>query len=98
MPDVRYGKNMIGEMIAEVLLEGLLYAASYWTGSIFITLISGGKVNIAPFDRKRKKTLNPEWDFIITYKGKKALTAESVCLVGFLVWVVIGVGLFFLLK
>lgn len=96
----------IGEIVAEVvirpLLEFVLYALSYMTGFVLLKAITMGTIRLAPMDslheknRKRSKWYQIDWSIWISRPGKgRMLRAESTCLVGFLVWALIGVAIYF---
>lgn len=97
--------EIVGEFIAEIILRPIVSVIShvfgalgYLTGAAFLTLLSFGRLRLAPldslfdggrFDRKREFTFGV-W---MEQPGKRsALKAGWVCLVGLFLWVAIGIG------
>ena len=96
--------EIVGEFIAEIILRPIISvithvfgALGYFSGAAFLTLLSFGKLGLAPldslfdagrFNRKREFTLGIWMDL----PGKRrALKAGWVCFVGFLLWILIGI-------
>lgn len=103
--------EIVGEFIAEILLRPIVAivthvfgALGYLTGAAFLTILSFGRLELAPldslfdggrFDRKREFALLIWMD----QPGKRrALKAGCVCLVGILLWIVIGIGVHLVMK
>jgi hypothetical protein len=85
---------MIGEIIAQILVECVFYWLCYWTGHLFLSLVTGGKLKVVPFNRKKPRQKGITWDVYALVGGKKLLTAEAVCLVGVSAWVAIGITVY----
>jgi hypothetical protein len=94
----------IGEFIGEVLLQGvfeiIFYTLAYYTGAMALWILTLGRIRLAPLtsieSTNRKKNRWTDWS-IWLHRGAhgKALKAECTCLVGFLVWVAFGFGIYF---
>ena len=98
-------REILGEMILRPLLEVVLYGLSYWTGAVVLTVVSAGKLRLAPLDSVSEKNPGKErwyqvdWGLWLRRRGKaRMLKAECVCLVGFLVWAVVGLVIYFLTR
>lgn len=89
-----------GEIIAEIglrlLLEFVFYGVTYWTGFVILKLITLGRARLAPFstsgDESRRRWI--DWSFFLETSGGRKLKMESVCLVGMLFWILVGVLVF----
>ncbi len=88
----------LGELIGEFLLRGILelvfYTAFYWTGYIFLKVVSAGQLHLAPFssygDKNRSKRKWYQFDSSIWLHRpmqRRVLRAEFTMLVGLLIWV-----------
>jgi len=97
----------LGEFIGEVLLRGVLeivfYTVSYYTGAVALWIITFGQVRIAPLSSiettNRGKTKWTDWSIWLhrPFQGR-VLKAECICIVGFLLWIAVGVGIYFAWK
>jgi uncharacterized iron-regulated membrane protein len=97
----------IGEFIGEVLLRGvfeiIFYTLAYYTGAMALWIVTLGQIRLAPLtsidSTNRKKNRWTDWS-IWLHRGAhgKALKAECTCLVGMLVWVAIGFGIYFITR
>jgi len=96
----------IGEFIGEVLLRGVLevvlYCLSYYTGFIFLGILSLGQLRMAPLSSiertNRGKNRWNDWSIWLRNPRSKVLKADFVCLVGMFVWIGIGFGIYFLVQ
>lgn len=94
----------IGEFIGEVLLRGVLeivlYFLLYYTGFIFLSILSLGQLRMAPLSSiektNRGKNRWNDWSIWLKNSRSKLLKADCVCLVGMFVWIGIGFGIYFL--
>jgi hypothetical protein len=103
--------EIVGEFIAEIVLRPVATvvthvfgALGYFTGAAFLTIITFGRLPLAPldflfdagrFDKKRKFAPGLWMD----QPGKRrALKAGWVCLVGLLLWIAIGIGVHQVMK
>ena len=96
----------IGEFIGEVLLRGILeiifHTLAYYTGAIALWVVTLGQIRLAPLttigDKNRSKQKRHQIDWSIWLQRPmqgRALKAECTCLVGIVVWVAIGFGIYF---
>lgn len=97
----------IGEFIGEVLFRGIieiiLYALAYYTGAGALWILTLGQLRIAPLTSidKTNKGKNRWTDWSIwLHQGRqnRVLKAEIVCLVGLMLWIAVGIGLYFGLR
>jgi hypothetical protein len=93
----------VGEFIAECLirpvLEIVIGGFSYLTGALFLKVVSIGQIDLAPMDSIHERNRMPkgqrDWSIWLRRPGKRsALKMEVVCMVGFLVWGVIGLCIY----
>ena len=90
-------KMPLGDIAGELLrpfVEIVLYGAAYWTGYIFVKIITFGTADIASFwtiDEKRKKKIKKS----VQLKKDAKVRADATAGIGFLVWVVIGLFIYF---
>ena len=94
--------EVIGELILRPIVELVFYGLSYWTGFLVLKSVSIGTIRLAPLatieekNRGRKKWHQIDWSIWLHRPGKgRALKAECTCLAGMLVWVAIGLGIYF---
>jgi hypothetical protein len=94
----------LGEIFTEILrsfvFECVVLPLAYSTGALVILILTLGKVNLAPLCTIRQTNPNKNmWNdcsiWLQSHRYGKALRAEFVCLVGVLVWIAFGVGIFF---
>ncbi len=97
----------IGEFIGEVILRGIFeiifYTLAYYTGAPVLWILTFGRIRLAPLtsidSTNRKKNRWTDWSIWLHRKGqKKALKADYTCVVGMLVWVAIGIGIFLITR
>ena len=92
----------LGEIIAEIglriVLEIIVFGLAYWTGFIALKILSLGTLNLAPMKtmgrKNRGKTGKKQegwriWFFQRQMRGKE-LRMEITCLVGILIWILVG--------
>ena len=100
------GVMPLGEVIAEVILrpvfELVFYGVTYWTGFVFLKVLTCGAVRLAPLDaldekrRGKRRWYQIEWGIWLERRGKgRMLRAEFTCLVGMLLWLGVGLGIYF---
>ena len=94
--------EFIGEIILRPIFEIVLYGLSYWTGFLFLKALSFGSIRLAPIttidekNRKKKKWYQIDWSIWLHRPMQgRALKAEYTCLVGMLVWIAVGCGIYF---
>lgn len=98
----------LGEILIELLvrtcIEFVFYGLTYWTGFLFLKVVTFGSIRIAPLmsidDRNpgRRKWYESDWSLWIYQPTKgKRLKAGITCCVGFFVWVSIGIGIYFII-
>ena len=96
----------IGAFIGEVLLRGvfeiIFYTLAYYTGATALWIVTLGQIRLAPLttidekNRSKRKWHQIDWSIWLHRPMQgRALKAEFTCLVGILVWVVIGFGIYF---
>ncbi len=92
----------IGEVILRPILELILYGISYWTGSVVLKAFTLGATRLSPLttiqekNRSKRKWHQIDWSIWLHLPMQgRALKAEFTCLVGMLVWVAIGFGIYF---
>lgn len=94
----------LGEILGELLLRGfleiVLYGITYYTGAVFLLIISFGQLRLAPLSSvgeiRQGKNRWTDWSLWLDHPQKgRVLKADYVCLVGFVCWVGAGVGLYF---
>ncbi len=94
---------MLGEFVAEILvkplLEIILGGAAYYTGAMVLSILTMGALPLAPLDSWGEKDRGKErwyhWALWRSGPGRRnELKAEWVCLVGFLVWIAVGVSIY----
>lgn len=96
----------VGETIVEILLRGILevifYGLTYYTGAVFLTLASFGRLGLAPLDTFQDKNRGEKWwswNIWLQRPGHgRALRAEMVCLSGMLLWAAVGGGIYLMTK
>lgn len=93
--------EIIGEVILRAVLEPVLCGLSYWTGFLILKAISLGAIRLAPLTslgekgRNKRKWYQVDWSiWHLSPKRGRALKAEFTCLVGCLVWIAVGIGIF----
>ena len=91
----------IGEMILRPIFEIVCYGLFYWTGFVVLKIVTMGTIRLAPFstiqekNRSKKKWYQIDWSVWLHRPMQgRALKAECTCLVGILVWVGIGFGIY----
>lgn len=95
----------IGEFIGEVLLRGvfeiIFYTLAYYTGAMVLWIVTLGQVRLAPLttidekNRSKRKWHQIDWSIWLHRPMRgRALKAECTCLVGVLVWVAVGFGIY----
>ena len=79
----------------------MLYGLSYWTGYIALKALSFGNIRLAPLttieekNRNKKKWYQIDWSIWLHRPMQgRSLKAEYTCLMGILVWVAIGLGIY----
>ena len=93
----------VGEFIAECvfrpIFEIVIGGLAYVTGAVFLKVVTVGQVDLAPLDTLHERNRSPkgrrDWSIWLQRPGKRsALKADWVCIVGFLVWAVIGLSIY----
>jgi len=96
--------EVIGEIIIRPILEIVIYGLAYWTGYLFLKTVTLGSIRLAPFtsideknrSEKNKKWYQGSWDMWLHLPMKgRFLKAECTLIVGFLVWLVVGLSIYF---
>jgi hypothetical protein len=94
----------LGEFIVELglrlIFEIVFYGITYWTGFVILKLLTLGSVRVAPFstvgDKNRGRWI--DWSFYLHTSYGRVLKMETVCLVGMVFWILVGVLTFFALR
>jgi hypothetical protein len=93
----------LGDILAELglrlLLELVLYGLTYWPGYLILKIVSLGQLELAPVSTFGDRNKGRVFDFSIwLYRdfAPSALRAEFVCLIGFLFWLLVATGVYFL--
>lgn len=95
-----------GEFIAEVVLRSILelflYGITYWVGYLFLKMITLGSIRLAPLttitekNRTKKRWNQIDWSIWLHQPLQgRALKAEFVCCVGFLIGIATGLLIYF---
>jgi len=95
----------LGEIIGEIILRPVLYLIinilSYGTGYIILKGLTLGAIRLAPLSSEGehrsggKKRRKIDWGIWLERPGRgRMLTAEVVCLVGMIAWVLAGLGIY----
>lgn len=94
--------EVIGELILRPIFELVFYGLSYSTGYLVLKAVSIGSIRLAPLttiqekNRSKRKWYQIDWSIWLHRPMQgRALKAECTCLVGILVWVAIGFGIYF---
>ena len=94
---------MLGEFIGQIIGELVVMGAAYYTGKAALHLVTLGRIKIAPlttYDEtnkgKTRWTDNSIW--LHRPLHGKMLKCEVVCLVGLLVWVLVGAAIYFAVR
>lgn len=97
--------DLIAETVGRAIGEFIFHIAAYWTGFVFLTLATLGQIKLAPalsYGEKnigKKKWYRLDWSIWLRGTGsQKELKAEFVSLVGILVWVAVGFGIYLALQ
>ena len=96
----------LGETILEALFRGIFevifYGLTYYTGAVVLTLASFGRLTLAPLETLHDRNRGEKWwswNIWLQRPGRgRALRAESTCLVGMLVWVIVGIAIYYFKK
>jgi|GEM_PF-1365963 len=91
----------IGELVLRPILELVLYGLSYWTGFLLLKVVTFGAIRLAPLtsieerNRSKRKWNQLDWSIWLHRPMQgRALKAECTCLVGILLWVAVGFGIY----
>jgi len=93
----------LGELIVDLLVrpivEIVIGGLSYLTGAVFLKVVTVGQMDVAALDTLHATNRTPngerDWSIWLHRPGKRsALKAGCVIVVGFLVWAVIGLGIY----
>lgn len=96
--------EIIGEIVIRPILEIVLYGIGYWTGAVFLKTVTFGRIRLAPFStmdeknrsKKKQKWYQSDWDIWLRRPMQgRSLKAECTLIVGILVWVIVGCGIYF---
>jgi hypothetical protein len=94
----------LGEIIAElglrIIFEFVFYGITYWTGFVILKVLTLGGARLAPFstvgDKDRGRRI--DWSFFLHTSSGRLLKMESVCLIGMLFWILVGVLVFLAMR
>ena len=83
----------------EVLLELIFSVIGYYTGVVVLSVLSFGKIRCAPLNRIDDYNKS-KWEMTIFLNAgnQRLLKVEFAILVGFLFYILIGVGIYFWFK
>lgn len=91
--------EFIGEVILRPVLEWVICGLSYLTGLVFLKSVTLGRIRLAPLETiyrknpEKRKWYQIDWHPWLHLPGKHpALKAESTCLVGFSIWLALGLA------
>ncbi len=92
--------EFIGEVVFRAVFEIIFYTLAYYTGAITLSILMLGQLRLAPLSSidkaNRGKNRWTDWSIWLHRGGKgKVLKAECVCLAGILLWIAVGLGLYF---
>jgi hypothetical protein len=96
--------EVIGEIIIRPILEIVLNGIAYWTGFILLKTVTFGTIRLAPFttmndknrSKRKQKWYQSDWDIWLHRPMQgRSLKAECTLIVGILVWVIVGCGVYF---
>jgi hypothetical protein len=91
----------LGEIIAEFgfrfLFEVVFYGITYWTGVVILKAVSLGSIRVAPFWTLGRESRGRFVDCTNT-SSRRVLSVETVCLIGMVVWILLGVLMFFVFR
>jgi len=94
--------EVIGEIILRPILELVFYGICYWTGFILIKFTSLGRIKLAPLhtihekNRNKKKWYQVDSSIWLSRPmQRRALKAEFTCLLGMIIWITLGVVIYF---
>jgi hypothetical protein len=94
----------VGELIAEVILEIVLYGVAYFTGYVVLKAVALGTLRLAPLstfeERNRGKTgRRGDWSIWLHKTGSgRMLKAECVMAVGILTWAAAAIMIYFIVR
>jgi hypothetical protein len=91
--------EIVAELFLRTVLETVIGGLSYLTGAVLVKVMTVGQVDLAPLSTLQETNRTPkgkwDWSIWLHRQGKRsALKADWVCVVGFLVWIVIGVCIY----
>ena len=95
---------MIGEILAELglwaIIEIVVYGTTYWIGYGALSLLSMGRIPMAPFSTlgDRNSFGRVDWSPWLHRDGHKLLKMESVCLAGLVIIILAGVVIYSIIK
>jgi len=100
MPD-----TIFREIIVRTICELIIYGIGYWTGFLFLSTITLGRLQMARLmtihekNRSKRKWYKIDWNIWIhqPMKGRE-LKAECVLFVGLAIWAIFGIVIFLLYK
>jgi hypothetical protein len=88
----------LGEIIAELgfrfLFEVVIDGITYWTGFAILKAVSLGTIRVAPFWTLGRESRGRFVDCTDT-SSRRVLSVETVCLIGMVVWILLGILMFF---
>jgi hypothetical protein len=92
-------EEIIGELILRPILELVVYGVFYWTGYLFLKGSSFGTIRLAPLsttvEGHKTKWYQIDWSlWVHRPRQGKALKAECTCLVGLVIWLAVGYGIY----
>ena len=91
----------LGEIIAELgfrfLFEVVFYGITYWTGVVILKAVTLGTIRVSPFWTLGQKSRGRFVDCTDT-SSRRELSVETVCLIGMLVWILVGILMFFVFR
>src|SRR5690625_4431007 len=97
--------SIISEVFGRMIGEVIIYGIGYWTGFLFLSAITFGRLPMAPLmtihekNRSKRKWYQSDWSIWIhqPMKGRE-LKAECVLFVGLAIWAIFGIVIFLLYK
>ena len=89
--------EFIGEVILRPVLEWVICGLFYLTGLVFLKSVTLGRIRLAPLETiyqknpEKRKWYQIDWSPWLCRPGKyPVLKAESICVVGFSIWLALG--------
>ena len=91
--------SVIGDFILRPILEILLHFVAFYSGCLILSILSIGRLNIAPWtDVGKYNKKRFELDLFLVKNGIRYLKPEYTMITGMLFWIVVGIVIYVLTK